>query len=243
MFNEDIELHIKGISIDWDKIDRSSYLRDIESIAGISTIKFHKPITFFVGENGSGKSTILEAIAIAYGFNPEGGTKNYNFSTYDSHSELCNATRLIRGYKKAGWGYFLRAESFYNVASAEEKYSLEGGAQSEYYHHKSHGESFLAMAQSNFKGNGVYLLDEPEAALSPQRQLTLLLEIVECAKNHSQFIIVTHSPILLGIPGAEILSFDDGQIHTCSYEETDSYQVTEMFINSREQILKRLLDS
>ena len=243
MFDEEVELHIKGINIDWDKIDRSSYLRGIESIEGLCNLSFHKPITFFVGENGSGKSTMLEAIAVAYGFNPEGGTKNYSFSTYDSHSELCNAMRLIRGYNKPGWGYFLRAESFYNVASAEEAYSREGGRRPEYYHRKSHGESFLAMAQSNFKGNGVYLLDEPEAALSPQRQLTLLLEIVGCAQDNSQFIIVTHSPILLGIPGAEILSFDEGQIHPCTYEDTDSYQVTEMFINSREQILKRLLES
>ena len=243
MFDERVELHIKGINIDWNKIDQRSYLRSIESIAGINSLMFHKPITFFVGENGSGKSTMLEAIAVAYGFNPEGGTKNYSFSTYDSHSELCDAMRLIRGYNKPGWGYFLRAESFYNVASAEEEYSREGGAQSEYYHRKSHGESFLAIAQSNFKGNGVYLLDEPEAALSPQRQLTLLLEIVGCAQDNSQFIIVTHSPILLGIPGAEILTFDDGEIHPCRYEETDSYQITEMFINSREQILKRLLES
>ncbi|MCR5235309.1 MAG: AAA family ATPase [Lachnospiraceae bacterium] len=243
MLDKEIELHIKGIIIDWDKIDGRSYLRDIDSIAGISDLRFHKPITFFVGENGSGKSTMLEAIAVAYGFNPEGGTKNYSFSTYDSHSELCNAMRLIRGYNKPGWGYFLRAESFYNVASAEEEYSRGPGGRPQHFHEKSHGESFLALAQSNFKGNGVYLLDEPEAALSPQRQLTLLLEIMECAQDNSQFIIVTHSPILLGIPGAEILSFDEGQIHTCTYEETDSYQVTKMFIDSREQILKRLLES
>ena len=226
MFDKEIELHIKGIIIDWDKIDDRSYLRDIDSIAGISDLRFHKPITFFVGENGSGKSTMLEAIAVAYGFNPEGGTKNYSFSTYDSHSELCNAMRLIRGYNKPGWGYFLRAESFYNMASAEEEYSRGPGGRPQHFHEKSHGESFLALAQSNFKGNGVYLLDEPEAALSPQRQLTLLLEIMECARDNSQFIIVTHSPILLGIPEAEILSFDEGQIHTCTYEETDSYQVT-----------------
>ena len=243
MLDREIELHIKGIIIDWDKIDGRSYLRDIDSIAGISDLRFHKPITFFVGENGSGKSTMLEAIAVAYGFNPEGGTKNYSFSTYDSHSELCNAMRLIRGYNKPGWGYFLRAESFYNVASAEEEYSRGPGGRPQHFHEKSHGESFLALAQSNFKGNGVYLLDEPEAALSPQRQLTLLLEIMECARDNSQFIIVTHSPILLGIPEAEILSFDEGQIHTCTYEETDSYQVTKMFIDSREQILKRLLES
>ncbi|MCR4589385.1 MAG: AAA family ATPase [Lachnospiraceae bacterium] len=155
-----------------------------------SSLMFHRPITFFVGENGSGKSTLLEAI------------------------------RLIKGIHKPGWGYFLRAESFYNVATAEDEYSKYGG-RPQHFHEKSHGESFLAMAQKNFKGNGIYLLDEPEAALSQERQLTLLLEIVRCANNVSQFIIVTHSPILLGIPGAEILSFDDGEIHPCTYEETD----------------------
>ncbi|MBO6205378.1 MAG: AAA family ATPase [Lachnospiraceae bacterium] len=236
------QLHIKGFQIDWDVIETDSYLQKIESIAGLDQLEFHKGITFFVGENGSGKSTLLEAIAVAYGFNPEGGTRNYKFSTYDSHSELCNAMRLIKGIHKPGWGYFLRAESFYNVATAEDEYSRGPGGRPQHFHEKSHGESFLAMAQSNFKPNGVYLLDEPEAALSPQRQLTLLLEIVECARAQSQFIIVTHSPILLGIPDAEILTFDSGQICPCSYEETDSYQVTEMFINNREQILHRLLD-
>ena len=132
--------------------------------------------------------------------------------------------------------------AFYNVATAEDEYSREPGGVPQHYHEQSHGESFLAMAQSNFKTNGVYLLDEPEAALSPQRQLTLLLEIVRCARAESQFIIVTHSPILLGIPDAEILSFDNGKIHACSYEDTESYQVTEMFINNREQILHSLLN-
>lgn len=239
MIDNNEQLHIRGLIINWEKIAPRSYLRGIDSISGLDYLEFHKPITFFVGENGSGKSTMLEAIAVAYGFNPEGGTKNYNFSTYDSHSELCDAIRLIKGVHKPGWGYFLRAESFYNVATAEYEYNEMF---SQHFHEKSHGESFLAMAQSNFKTNGVYLLDEPEAALSPQRQLTLLLEIVRCARAESQFIIVTHSPILLGMPDAEILSFDDGKIHTCSYEDTESYQVTEMFINNREQILHSLLD-
>lgn len=232
--------YIQGITIDWNKIEKDSYLRKIEAISGLERLEFTKPITFFVGENGSGKSTLLEAIAVAYGFNPEGGTKNYVFSTYDSHSELCNAMRISKGYRKANWGYFLRAESFYNVATKEEEYA-DIAHPSEKYHEKSHGESFLAIAQSQLRANGVYIFDEPEAALSPQRQLTLLMEIYECAKRGSQFIIVTHSPILLGIPGSEILTFDDGFIHSCEYEQTDSYQVTEMFINNREQILKRLL--
>ena len=237
----DHELHIKSLSIDWDRIDRDSYLRNIASISGMDSLQFNKPVTFFVGENGSGKSTMLEAIAVAYGFNPEGGTKNYMFSTYDSHSELCDAIRLVKGRYKPGWGYFLRAESFYNVATAEEEYSKGPGGRPMHLHEKSHGESFLATAQANFKPNGVYLLDEPEAALSPQRQLTLLYQIAECAGAGSQFIIVTHSPILLALPGAEILSFDGGLIHTCDYEDTDSFKVTEMFINRRELILRQLL--
>ncbi len=243
MLDEVSSLPIQGVSINWDKIDSRSYLRGIEAIKDLDYLAFNKNITIFVGENGSGKSTMLEAIAVSYGFNPEGGTKNYNFSTYDSHSELCDAIRLSRGFKKPGWGYFLRAESFYNVATAEEMYSKEDprGVR-EQFHERSHGESFLQMVQSNFRGKGLYLLDEPEAALSPQRQLTLLLEIVSYVKEDAQFIMVTHSPILLGIPGAEILSFDNGQIHPIDYEDTDSYQITKMFIENKEQLLKRLLD-
>ena len=235
------ELFIKGLKIDWDEIDADSYLSSIEAISGLKELLFNKPVTFFVGENGSGKSTLLEAIAIAYGFNPEGGTKNYNFSTYDSHSELYDHLTLIKGYRHSSWGYFLRAESFYNVASKEEEYGKLSPKGSMHYHYKSHGESFLAMAQDNFKGNGLYLFDEPEAALSPQRQLTLLYEIDRCVKEGSQFIIATHSPILLGIPNSEILSFD-GSIHAIDYEDTDSYRITKMFINDKDRILKQLLD-
>lgn len=233
---------INEIMIDWNKIDKNSYLRHIEALHGIEKLTFDHGITFFTGENGSGKSTLLEAIAVADGFNPEGGTRNYNFSTYDSHSGLCDAIRLSRGVRRSKWGYFLRAESFYNVATKEEEYSREPGGMPQHFHEKSHGESFLALAQNSFKGDGLYLLDEPEAALSPQRQLTLLMEINRCAKQGAQFMIVTHSPILLGIPDAQILSFDDGMIHPCNYEDTGSYQVTSMFINNRGQILHRLLD-
>ena len=233
-------LFIKGLTINWDKIDPGSYLQDIEAIKEVVDLTFHSPVTFFVGENGSGKSTLLEAIAVAYGFNPEGGTKNYSFSTYDSHSELYEAIRLRKGIRKAGNGYFLRAESFYNVASKEKEYADSSHPSME-LHEKSHGESFLFIAQRYINGNGVYILDEPEAALSPQRQLTLLIEISEAVKKGAQFIIVSHSPILLALPGAEILTFDEGMIHPISYEETDSYQVTEMMINNRDFLLKRLL--
>ena len=152
-------LLINGVLIDWNKIGRDSYLRGITAISGVDEISLKKPITFFVGENGSGKSTLLEAIAIAYGFNPEGGTRNYAFSTYDSHSELCNAIRLKRGVRRAGYGYFLRAESFYNVATKEMDYA-DGDHPSLRFHERSHGESFLTLAQNSFKPNGIYLLDE-----------------------------------------------------------------------------------
>lgn len=232
---------IQGVLFDWDKIDNDSYLKKIEAFRNVEKLEFTNPITFFVGENGSGKSTLLEAIAVAHGFNPEGGTKNYAFSTHDTHSELYNAIRIVKGYRKEKWGYFLRAESFYNVATQEEEYA-DISHPSARYHEKSHGESFLALAQNNLKANGLYLFDEPEAALSPQRQLTLLMEIYRCAKEGAQFFIVTHSPILLGIPNAEIYCFDNGSIHLCSYEETESYQVTEMFINNRTALLGRLLE-
>lgn len=232
---------IQSVLFDWDKISDESYLTNIDALYMVKKIDFVKPITLFVGENGSGKSTLLEAIAVAHGFNPEGGTKNYCFSTHDTHSELCNAITIAKGYRKEKWGYFLRAESFYNVATQEEEYA-DFAHPSEEYHNRSHGESFLKMVQNNIQPNGLYFLDEPEAALSPQRQLTLLAEIYRCASDGAQFIIATHSPILLGIPNAEIFSFDNGKIHTCRYEETESYKVTELFINNRKRLLENLLD-
>ena len=249
--DEDMENRfIRNIWIDWTKIARDSYLRDIPALQFAAPLTLNRNVTFFIGENGSGKSTLLEAVAVAYGFNPEGGSKNYNFSTYDSHSELHQALQLTRGAVIPRGSYFLRAESFYNVASKAEEYR-DGDPLEVYYdryggkslHQQSHGESFLALMQNNFAAKGIYLLDEPEAALSPQRQLTLLLHINQLAEDGAQFIIASHSPILLGLPDAQILSFDDGEIKSCAYEQTGSYQVTEMFINNREYFLERLLNS
>ena len=234
------ELFIRGVTIDWNKIDEYSYLRDIEALDGVERIDFAGPVTFFVGENGSGKSTLLEAIAVAHGFNPEGGTKNYAFSTYDSHSELHNAIRVIKGWRREQFGYFLRAESFYNVATKEEDY-VDLAHPSKEYHKKSHGESFMALVEDNLRENSLYIMDEPEAALSPQRQLALLAQIHEYAQAGAQFLIATHSPILLGLPDAQIFCFDEGRIHPCTYEDTESYRITEMFINNRRAVLNRLL--
>ena len=235
------DLVLRAISVDWSEIGEDSYLRSVPAIASLSSLTFQKPITFFAGENGSGKSTLLEAIAMAYGFNPEGGTLNYRFSTRDSHSELYRAIRMVRSGGKSRWGYFLRAESFYNVASMDEEYAKGPGGVDHHYHEKSHGESFLALAQDNFRPSGLYLLDEPEAALSPQRQLSLLIEIAECAMEGAQFIIATHSPILLASPNSEIKSFDEGEIHTAEYEETDSYRITSLFLQNRKRFLRELL--
>lgn len=203
----------------------------------------------FVGENGTGKSTLLEAVAVAYGFNPEGGTKNFDFSTEDSHSELWQALTLVkRGF--ASDGFFLRAESFYNVASNIDQMDRTpsfGGRIIDSYggvslHHRSHGESFLALVQNRFGGHGVYLLDEPEAALSPTRQLTLLAQIHALVERDSQFIIATHSPILMAYPGAEILEFSEDGIRSAAYRETEHYQVTRRFLEDPERMLRYLLE-
>ena len=234
------QLFILRAAIHWDQVESRSYLRQIPALKGLDSIDFSSPVTFFVGENGTGKSTLLEAIAVAYGFNPEGGTKNYRFSTYDSHSGLYSAIKLIKGYRRAEGGYFLRAESFYNVATKEMEYT-DPRHPSQRYHDRSHGESFMSLLQKWLGSTGVFLFDEPEAALSPQRQLALLAEIYHSAGRGSQFIIATHSPILLAIPGAAILTFDDGLVRPCSYEETSSYQITKMFLNDRERMLRELL--
>ena len=237
----DDRLYVSEIVIDWAHVPDDSYVRSIPAVASLRSLPLSAPVTFFAGENGSGKSTLLEAVAVAWGFNPEGGSRNYHFSTFDSHSPLHDAVRLYRSVRRPAWGYFLRAESFYNVATKEEEYSRGPGGRPQHFHEKSHGESFLALVQNTFRCDGFYLLDEPEAALSPQRQLTLLMEIDRLARDGSQFIIVTHSPILLGLPGAQILSFDGGAVRPVAYEDTDSYKVTEMFINSRDQLLHHLL--
>lgn len=230
---------IRGFAIDWGKVEEDSYLREIPALRTLSGLDFHRNVTMLVGENGSGKSTLLEALATAYGFNAEGGTINFHFSTYDDVSVLGNAVRLIRNArKKPSAGYFFRAESFFNVATAiMEKYNDDGKLPD--YHRVSHGESFLDFL-SHSERQGLYLMDEPEAALSPQRQLTLLIYILRMAEAGSQFIIATHSPILLGIPEAELLSFSDGGIVPCAYEDTESYQVTRMFLENRERMIRLL---
>ncbi len=206
-------------------------------------------VTILVGENGTGKSTLLEAVAVSCGFNPEGGSRNFNFSTNATHSELHECLRIVRrAYPKDG--YFLRAESLYNVATNIEELDRQpafspplvesyGGRS---LHHQSHGESFLALVQNRLGGNGLYLFDEPEAALSPMRQLTLLSEIDRLVKSGSQLIIATHSPILMAYPGACILELSEQGIRRVEYRETEHYRVTREFLENPERMVHYLLD-
>ena len=197
-----------------------------------------------------GKSTLIEAIAVACGFNPEGGTINFNFSTRSSHSDLHNYLTISRGYKKHRDGFFLRAESFYNVASniedMDEGVSLGVPVISSYggvsLHKQSHGESFMSLVENRFGGNGLYILDEPEAALSPMRMMRLLCYMQRLVNDNSQFIISTHSPILMTFPNAEILEITEDGINSVDYKETEHFLITKRFMDAPEKMLESLLD-
>ena len=230
-----------------NRLSEGSYLNNlpvIRFLAKEKRLSFSSNVTFFVGENGTGKSTLLEAIAVAYGFNAEGGSKNFTFSTNATHSELCKHITLgKRDYAKDG--FFLRAESLYNVATNIDEIdvgaSIIGGYGGVSLHHQSHGESFLAIVQNRFFGKGLYILDEPEAALSPMRLLTLLAEMDALVKQDSQFIIATHSPILMAFPGAQVLEFSADGIRQVDYRNTEHYQVTKRFLDNPEKMLNYLL--
>lgn len=207
-------------------------------------IVLNSEITFFVGENGAGKSTFLEAIALAAGFNAEGGSRNFSYSTRDTHSELYRHITLSRGYVRPKDGFFLRAESLYNSATYIDELDeipcgapFVSGSYGGSLHKESHGESFLAIVENRFFGNGLYILDEPESALSPTRLLTLMGFIGKLKKENSQFIIATHSPILMAMPDAEILSFSDFGIRPIGYTQTEHYQITKKFLDSPQKTL------
>lgn len=228
--------------------DFDSYPFNLPAVRHLQVLAFHPAVTFIVGENGSGKSTLLEAIAVALGFNAEGGSRNFNFGTRASHSVLHEYIRIAKGFRRPRDGYFLRAESFFNVATEIERLYEAGpgdtigaayGGRS--LHEQSHGESFMALLTHRFRGRGLYVLDEPEAALSPQRQLAALARIHQLVKDGSQFIIATHSPILMAYPDARIYACTEKGLRRTDYMDTEHYQVTHDFLANPQRMLDLLL--
>jgi predicted ATPase len=226
-----------------------AYPFSLPAVRPLDVLPFHPKVTFFVGENGSGKSTLLEAIAISVGFNAEGGTRNFNFGTRASHSPLHEFIRIAKGVRRPRDGYFLRAESFFNVATEIERLDDEpaGGPPiiasygGKSLHEQSHGESFLALMTHRFGGQGLYILDEPEAALSPQRQLAALSLIHDLVRRDSQFIIATHSPILMAYPDAWIYDCSADGVQRIDYRDTEHYRVMHDFIVHPQRMLDVLL--
>ena len=240
--------YISGIRLK-TPVDEESYLKSLPAVRHLSQVEaltFTSPVTFLVGENGTGKSTLLEAIAAAWGFNPEGGTRNFRFSTARTHAELYRSLVLQRGPRRPRDGFFLRAESFYNVATEidrlDEIAPLKGAYGGRSLHEQSHGESFLALVLNRFSGSGLYLLDEPEAALSPTRLMTLIAHMHALVKKHSQFIIATHSPILMTYPGAQVYELSTAGLRSVDYRDTEHYQLTRRFLENPEKMLHYLLD-
>lgn len=243
----DSKLFVTRIALERDRISNfDNYPFNIEVIKQLDEIRLTKPVTFLVGENGIGKSTFIEALAVQLGLNPEGGSQNFRFSTKNTHSVLSDYIRVSK-FNTPKTKFFLRAESFYNVATEIIRVSEEGGQGPiyDYYggnlHECSHGESFIKLVQNRFSDHGLYILDEPEAALSPQRQMSLLCLINDLVKDGSQFIIATHSPILISYINGEILDLDNN-FDVIKYEDTNIYQTYKMYIEEPYRMQERLFN-
>jgi predicted ATPase len=245
-------LYLRRVSLERDRVPSfDEYPFSLPAIRGLAELELSAPVTFLVGENGAGKSTLLEAIAVGWGLNAEGGSRNLAFATRPSHSPLHGLVHLSRTGHKPYDSYFLRAESFYNVATQVERDEradrtrmlfppiLEdyGGAR---LHEQSHGESFFTLLTERLGGGGLYLMDEPEAALSPTRQMAALVRFRDLVRLRSQLIVATHSPILMAYPGADILHLDENGIRRLDYEDTEHYVVTREFLNRPEAMIREL---
>ena len=244
------DLFITEIRLKDNIENKDSYVYSLPVIKNLGSIMLKKRVTFFVGENGTGKSTLLEAVGIVCGFNAEGGSINFNFSTYKSYSDLYKNLKITRGIKRPKDGYFLRAESFYNVASEIEELDNQPAAApkikesygGESLHNQSHGESFMSLIKNRFGGNGLYILDEPEAALSPSRQFSLISHINRLVKSGSQFIIATHSPVLMAYPEADIFVLSESGITLTPYEQTEHYILTRQFLENPKRMMRYLFE-
>lgn len=226
------------------------YPFSLPAIRTLDSLELHPNVTFLVGENGSGKSTLLEAIAVSLGFNAEGGSRHFSFATRASHSELHEYLRIAKGVRRPRTGYFLRAESFFNVATEIERLDAEPGLGApvidsyggKSLHEQSHGEAFLTLMTERFRGQGLYLLDEPEAALSPARQLAVISRLHDLVCDGSQFLIATHSPILMAYPRARIYQCSASGVAPIAYEDTEHYQITRDFLVDPQRMLRVLME-
>ncbi len=240
------------LALQRDKVESfDRYPFNLPAVRTLDRLELHPKVPFFVGENGSGKSTLLEALAVSMGFNAEGGSKNFNFGTRVSHSVLHEFLRVAKGVKRPRDGWFLRAESFFNVATEIEKLDEAPGFAppvidsygGRSLHEQSHGESFLKLLTERFGGRSLFILDEPEAALSPQRQLEALARLHTLVRQDSQFVIATHSPIFMAYPDAWVYRFGADGIHRVGYEDTEHFRVLREFIANPDGMLARLLQS
>ena len=229
----------------------NGYPFNIPCLKSFEKLNFHPNVTFFTGENGVGKSTLIEAIAVYLGFNAEGGGKNFNFKSIATHSALHNYLAITKSFKQIKDGFFLRGESFYNVASEIDKLDEDdpdipkiidsyGGIS---LHEQSHGESFWSLFMNRFSGHGVYILDEPESALSATKQIAMLSKINSLVNKNAQFIIATHSPILLSYPNAWIYEMSENKIAKVKYEESEVYRVYKAFLDHPQRILNNIFTS
>lgn len=233
--------------LDREKVESfDEYPYSLPAIADLRSLKFHPKVTFFVGENGSGKSTLLEAIAQLLDINPEGGNKNTYYSDIDVNSEMFKCMRLVRSMRRPHDHYFLRAESFYKLASYIDSPEMSdvlwtyGGKR---IREQSHGEGFMATLTNKLRGAGIYLFDEPEAALSPSRQLAALAIFHKLVTSmESQLIVATHSPILMAYSDALIYNFSDEGIHPIDYKDTEHYAITKEFLNKPEKMMQYLFE-
>ena len=240
-------LIVKKITIDRDKIGSFDiYPFNIEIVKNFKELNFKAPVTFFVGENGVGKSTFIEALAVALGLPAEGGTQNFRYNTKYTTSNLSDYLKVSTFYKPKT-KFFLRAESFYNFSTELQRVVEENNYYSLYdvyggnLHNCSHGESFLKLVQNKFTDHGLYILDEPEAALSPQRQLSLLCLIDRLVKEGSQFIIATHSPILISYRDGIILDLNNN-FKEINYKDTDIYSLYKMYLENPDVMQHKLFD-
>ncbi len=240
---------IRSIEIGGEPKDRRNHPLNLPAFRGVRTVALDPRVTIFVGEDGSGKSTLVEGIAVAAGFNAEGGTMNFNFATQRHRPELAKHVRLVRGTHRPRTGFFLRAESFFNVASEIERLDEEPGfgppIAASYgpkpLHEVSHGESFLALALNRFGPQGLYVLDEPEAAMSPLGCLALVRRFYDLVQEGSQFVIATHSPIVMAFPNALIYVLTENGPRRSTWEDLDHVKILTDFLNHREVVMRDLL--